>query len=135
MRRQPLDGRRAAGGRASGEDAWAALPLASDRPGQRFPTEMQQTSNAIPERAAASDASTRRASKPASHRTRRGVVLPPWTPEFVPWPGANALGTFESGELVRLDLPASVLPSLGLLPPASQVGVVRADVLIGQDGF
>jgi hypothetical protein len=51
------------------------------------------------------------------------------------WPGAAALSTFESGELVRLELPASVLPSLGLLPPASQTGVVQADVLIGQDGF
>jgi hypothetical protein len=55
--------------------------------------------------------------------------------EFVLWPGSAALPTFESGELVRLDLPTSVLPSLGLSPPASQVAVVQADVLIGQDGF
>lgn len=55
--------------------------------------------------------------------------------DFVPWPGASALPRFESGQLVRIDLPASMLPSLGLFPPASDAGVVRADVLIGQDGL
>jgi hypothetical protein len=34
-----------------------------------------------------------------------------------------------------MDLPASVVLSLGLVPPASQTGVVRADVLVGQDGY
>lgn len=55
--------------------------------------------------------------------------------EFVPWPGAAALPAFESGQLVRMDLPTSVLPSLGLFPPASDAEVVRADVLVGQDGL
>ncbi len=55
--------------------------------------------------------------------------------EFVRWPGASALPTFESGQLVRMDLPASVVLSLGLVPTGSQTGVVRADVLVGQDGF
>lgn len=55
--------------------------------------------------------------------------------DFVAWPGAAALPPFESGHLVRMDLPASVLPSLGLFPPASDATMVRADVLIGQDGL
>lgn len=55
--------------------------------------------------------------------------------EFVPWPGAGTLPSFESGELVRLDLPVSVLPSLGLAPPASRDAAVQADVIVGQDGF
>lgn len=54
---------------------------------------------------------------------------------FVPWPGAETLPTFESGRLMRLDLPESVARSLGLTPRASRSGVVRADLLIGQDGL
>ena len=55
--------------------------------------------------------------------------------EFVRWPGASALPAFESGQLVRMDLPAGVVLSLGLVPTGSQTGVIRADVLVGQDGF
>jgi hypothetical protein len=55
--------------------------------------------------------------------------------EFVVWPGAAGLPPLESGELVRTELPVSVLPSLGLRPPASHVTAVRADVLVGQDGL
>jgi len=54
--------------------------------------------------------------------------------EFVAWPGSTALPPLESGAFVRMDLPASVLPWLGMLPPA-HTGVVQADVLVGQDGF
>jgi hypothetical protein len=70
-------------------------------------------------------------------RPRRATASPrPVRPsEFVPWPGAGTLPSFESGELVRLDLPVSVLPSLGLAPPASRDTAVQADVIIGQDGF
>jgi len=63
-----------------------------------------------------------------------GLAVLPAT-EFVPWPGAASLPTFESGQLMRMDLPASVALSLGLEPPESQTGVVRADILVGQDGF
>jgi hypothetical protein len=68
-------------------------------------------------------------------RTRRAVPAMLDATAFVPWPGAATLPTFESGRLMRLDLPASVAISLGLRPPASQAGVVRADILVGQDGF
>jgi len=42
--------------------------------------------------------------------------------EFVTWPGATAWPPFESGELIRIDIP-------------TEVGVVQAEVLVGQDGF
>jgi len=54
--------------------------------------------------------------------------------DFVPWPGSAGLPPLESGAFVRIDLPASLLPSLGVLPPAHP-GVVQADILVGQDGF
>lgn len=55
--------------------------------------------------------------------------------EFVPWPGAIALPPLESGQLVRVELPVSVLPTLGLRPPSSRKAAVRADLLVGQDGL
>jgi len=54
---------------------------------------------------------------------------------FMPWPGAAAGPPFESGQMVRVDLPVSVLPALGLWPPVSDVTFVQADVIVGQDGF
>jgi hypothetical protein len=46
----------------------------------------------------------------------------PDSAEFVAWPGATAWPPFESGELIRIDIP-------------TEVGVVQAEVLVGQDGF
>jgi hypothetical protein len=57
------------------------------------------------------------------------------TAGFVAWPGSDAWPPFESGELVRVDLPVSALPALGLWPPASSAAVVQADIVVGQDGF
>jgi hypothetical protein len=42
--------------------------------------------------------------------------------EFVAWPGAGAWPSFESGEVIRIDIP-------------TDAGVVAADVLVDQDGF
>ena len=42
--------------------------------------------------------------------------------EFVAWPGSTAGPPFESGELIRIGIP-------------TEVGVVQAEVLVGQDGF
>jgi hypothetical protein len=55
--------------------------------------------------------------------------------EFVPWPGARDLPPLESGELLRVDLPVSMLPALGMAPPATHGTQVKADVIIGQDGL
>lgn len=54
---------------------------------------------------------------------------------FQPWPDAESFPPFESGSLVRVDLPLSALPGLGVSRPLSGSMVVQADILIGQDGF
>jgi anti-sigma factor RsiW len=55
--------------------------------------------------------------------------------DFVIVPGAAALPDMESGSLVRMDLPVSMLPSLGVTPPAGSKARVRADLIVGQDGL
>ena len=66
----------------------------------------------------------------------RGVPLEPVLPnEFVIVPGAAALPPMESGELVRMDLPVALLPSLGVVPPPNSVARVKADLIVGQDGL
>ena len=55
--------------------------------------------------------------------------------EFVPWPGARDLPPLESGELLRIDLPVSMLPALGMVPPVTDGTAVKADVIVGQDGL
>jgi hypothetical protein len=57
------------------------------------------------------------------------------TTEFVIVPGAAELPVMESGTLVRVDLPVSVLPSFGVIPPAVGRSVVKADLVVGQDGL
>jgi hypothetical protein len=59
---------------------------------------------------------------------------PPADAAFIAWPGAAPLPAFESGELMRVELPASVAVSLGLAPHG-RASRVRADVLVGQDGY
>ena len=74
---------------------------------------------------------------PLPSSSLRGVLLEPQPPnEFVMVPGASALPPMESGSLVRMDVPVSMLPSLGFTPPATNlVTRVRADVIVGQDGL
>ena len=56
--------------------------------------------------------------------------------EFVPWPGAASLPSFESGALVRTEVPADVLPLLGIEPARGvTTETVIAEILIGQDGL
>ena len=55
--------------------------------------------------------------------------------EFVIVPGAAALPPMESGELVRMEVPVSLLPALGVVPPANPVARVKADLIVGQDGL
>jgi hypothetical protein len=64
----------------------------------------------------------------------RGVQPEPHPPhEFVMLPGTAGLPSLESGSLVRMDVPVSMLPSMGVTPPAG-AAAVRADVIVGQDG-
>jgi len=73
---------------------------------------------------------------------RRPAVVSDVAPEpvadlagFVLWPGASAWPPFESGSLMRVELPVSILPALGLSAPSSASGVVPADIVVGQDGL
>lgn len=65
----------------------------------------------------------------------RGVQPEPVPGEFVVVPGAATLPAMESGSLVRMDLPVSMLPSLGVTPPGGLASVVKADLIVGQDGL
>jgi len=56
--------------------------------------------------------------------------------EFVPLPGAFALPDFESGRIVRMEVPLTGLPAFGIdLVPDAAPAAVEADFLIGQDGL
>jgi len=58
------------------------------------------------------------------------------TGEFVIVPGAASLPQMESGTLVRMEVPVSMLPSFGVAPPtAGRATVVTADVVVAQDGL
>ena len=66
----------------------------------------------------------------------RDVQRDPQSPnEFVAVPGAAMLPRMESGSLVRMNVPVSMLPSLGMMPPAGRVSSVKADLIVGQDGL
>ena len=55
--------------------------------------------------------------------------------EFVTLPGAASLPRFESGSIVRVDLPLSSLAAYGVdISTSGGKGPVKADVLVGQDG-
>lgn len=63
-------------------------------------------------------------------------VQPPPAGGFIVVPGATLLPSFESGSLVRMELPVSLLPSLGMTPPATgHATEVTADIIVGQDGL
>jgi len=74
----------------------------------------------------------RQSTRPAPGE-RRDAKGPP--SEFVIVPGALGLPAMESGSLVRVELPVSMLPSLGVTPPPGAVARVKADVIVGQDGL
>lgn len=77
--------------------------------------------------AAHSPSPTKRSTKKTNVVTPSGFVDLPWT---------AGLPAFESGEILRMDIPVASLPSYGIdISSGSGKGPVEADVLIGQDGF
>lgn len=105
---------------ASGELKVSGSPIQATAPAPRtVPPPQNAHARAIPASVGA---------RPAADAARAGA--------FVPWPGAAALPGFENGELVRTELPVSVLPLLGLGyagPRARET--VAVDVIVGQDGY
>jgi hypothetical protein len=73
------------------------------------------------------------AHRPAPSSSRGVQPAPP--NEFVLVPGAAALPPMESGTLVRLELPVSMLPSYGVTPPPGRTTVVTMDLVVAQDGL
>jgi hypothetical protein len=55
--------------------------------------------------------------------------------DFVVWPGAAAWPGFESGELVRVEIPVAALPLSWPARHEQPAAFVQADVLVGQDGI
>ena len=67
-----------------------------------------------------------------SRRPAARVVRPAG---FVVIPGTAGLPQFESGTIMRIELPVASLPAYGVdISPASDDQPVEADVLVGQDG-
>jgi len=54
---------------------------------------------------------------------------------FVELPWTRGLPAFESGEILRLEVPAAALPAYGIDISAGADRPVEADILIGQDGL
>jgi hypothetical protein len=82
--------------------------------------------------------------EPANPRSVRNVPRPsrPAAPgngtrtfEFAAIPGAAGLPDFESGSIVRVELPVAALPAYGVeIAPDAARSQVQADMLVGQDG-
>jgi len=55
--------------------------------------------------------------------------------DFIALPGASALPDFESGRIMRVEIPLTGLPAYGLdMVLDATPGTIEADVLVGQDG-
>ena len=81
---------------------------------------------------ARSSISSGRVSPVRGRRADSHVVRPSG---FVALPGTAGLPQFESGTIVRIELPVASLPAYGIdISPASDDQPVEADVLVGQDG-
>jgi hypothetical protein len=104
--------------------------------------EVRTASHAAPEVNAPSGSAAKgrigegRRSRPGREGRRpsnRGLAVPEL--EFMPLPGASALPAFESGSIVRVELPVAALPAYGLsIVPDPTRPAVEADVIVGQDG-
>ena len=56
--------------------------------------------------------------------------------DFIALPEASALPDFESGRIVRIEIPVTMLPAYGLhMVPQAAPADVEADLLVGQDGL
>lgn len=72
--------------------------------------------------------------RPTSGRSRPHLSRLVRAEGFQPLPTATGLPPFESGEIVRVDVPVMSLPVYGIeIPPDARSSIVKADFLIGQD--
>ena len=74
-----------------------------------------------------------RVSRPSPRPRRQTRVLHP--DGFVPLPASAGLPSFESGEIVRMEIPLTSLPNYGVpISPDASDTPIQADLLVGQDG-
>lgn len=86
------------------------------------------------ERPSAVDVRTTHPPSPGRKPPKKANVVTP--SGFVDLPWTAGLPPFESGEIVRMDIPVASLPTYGIdISSGTGRGPVEADVLIGQDGF
>jgi hypothetical protein len=109
----------------------ASLPAPADQP-----RPVEQAESPVPAPAPfAADA--RRAPAPRVVRTASQNELPQETDRlagFIPLPAAGGLPGFDSGMIVRVALPTASLPAYGLAITPESTEMVKADLLVGQDG-
>jgi hypothetical protein len=74
------------------------------------------------------------ATRPGRRPARPAARSPIQAVGFIPIPSAAGLPEFESGQIVRLGIPVTALPTYGLEIPAGEESSIQADLLVGQDG-
>ena len=105
----------------------SAVPLA-DRGSPALPAPAVSTPETIPMGTPKTVPGNRKPARPSVPR----VVRPAG---FVLIPGTSGLPQFESGTIMRMELPVASLPGFGVdISPAADDHPVEADVLVGQDG-
>jgi hypothetical protein len=88
---------------------------------------------AAPAKTGARDRGTAARSQAPAPRAPRAPATP--FDDFVALPEAAGLPDFESGSIVRVEVPVTMLPAYGLdIEPDASRGAVAADLLVGQDG-
>lgn len=104
----------------------------------RLPHEMPQPVPVVLDRPAPRTRSAR-VHRPATRTPAASPAQPTAGPspnDFVFFPSAAGLPTFESGRIVRISVPLTSLPAYGIdLVPDAATNDVEADFLIGQDGI
>ena len=108
-----------------------------DRPVQSAPPAQpaRETRAEAPPVAAAPQRSTRPKALPRRAPVRPQSPVSSILRDFVALPGASALPEFESGRIVRVEMPLTALPAYGIdLVPDAAPEAVQAEFLIGQDG-
>ena len=119
--------------RSRGETPTAAATspaIPRDQP-RAEPPPASSSATAAPTQSPAAAAPSRMAARPPRPKPSR-IVRPEG---FVALPSAAGLPDFESGEIVRVELPLASLPLYGIdIVPDAKAAPVEADFLVGQDG-
>jgi hypothetical protein len=109
------------------DDHWAVPPRAAEKAPPASAVDPTTTQPSAVEVTTHPSSPDRKPAKKANVVTPSGFVDLPWT---------AGLPAFESGEIVRMEVPVASLPTYGIdISSGAGKGPVQADVLIGQDGF